>query len=170
MIMEPNSLFSIIIRSFEPLSSLLLRSPLSSLLCPLSSLLCPLSFFLSLFSLLSSLVSPLPSSTQPEGVRAGQPPARVRALGCKDRTNTVGLKEEPPVHRPQHPNTRTPNPPRRLGLTHPTGWLRLATARPEGLTVRHPPSTRNSFAKASFRTPSRSPTKDCHTTPARFIG
>ena len=74
LIMEPNSLFSIIIRSFEPLSSLLLRSPLSSLLCPLSSLLCPLSFFLSLFSLLSSLVSPLPSSTQPEGVRAGQPP------------------------------------------------------------------------------------------------
>ena len=82
-----------------------------------------------------------------EGSAQVGPPARVRALGCKDRTDTVGLKEEPPVHRPQHPNTRTPNPPRRLGLTHPTGWLRLATARPEGLTVRHPPSTRNSLAK-----------------------
>ena len=136
--MEPNSLFSIIIRSFEPLSSLL-------------------SFLLSLLQ------------HSQKGSAQVSPPARVRALGCKDRTNTVGLKEEPPVHRPQHPNTRTPNPPRRLGLTHPTGWLRLATARPEGLTV-HPPSTRNSLAKASFRTPSRSPTKDCHTTPARRTG
>ena len=87
--MEPNSLFSIIIRSFEPLSSLLLRSPLSSLLCPLSSLLCPLSFFLSLFSLLSSLVSPLPSSTQPEGVRAGQPPAHTGNAVCTSISATM---------------------------------------------------------------------------------
>ena len=64
------------------------------------------------------------SSTQPEGVCAGRPPPREFAHWiAKDKTDTVGLKEEPPVYRPQHPNTRTPNPPRRLSLTHPTFFL-----------------------------------------------
>ena len=87
MIMEPNSLFSIIIRSFEPLSSLLLRSPLSSVLSLLSFVRSPFSSLSSLFSLLSFLLSLLQHSQK--GSAQVSPPAHTGNAVCTSISATM---------------------------------------------------------------------------------
>ena len=112
-----------------------------------------------LFGLYEPSLSLLQHS-QKGSARVG-PPARVRALGCRERTGAVGQRGQLPACLPQHPNTKTPNPPRRLWLVPPYGRLWSSTVRPEGGQLPPPRSGSNCLHKppqtapATTLTPSR---------------